>query len=706
VSFLFPALLGGLAAVSIPIVIHLLNKFRVKNVDWGAMRFLQDSLRKNERKVKIEDLILLILRCLMVVAAVLAFARPVLKALTSAGGDSTGPVAAVVLLDNSASMLQSNGVDTRFDLAKKEIRQWLDQRDPQSLAALYLVSDRTEAVIAKPAPDFALFRKMLEIAQAGERNSNLAQGIRTAYQSLKTIEGRPREIRVYTDAQTAAWSGFEEIRKLASENPDILLKPIIIGAQGEENTGILAVKADGGIPAAKQPCRIRIEVGNYGSKPAEAVRVSLSIDEGQTAGEAVIPSIPAGATQSVNLVINFPSPGPHTVTATIPPDAFSQDNQRTLALDVVSQMSALIVEGSEADSTMDRDGYFLSKALVPLPRDRAAQYYLGLKFAKAGRLAPAALADSEVVFLCNPGTISPENTQNLKDYVQGGGNLVIFPGPQTEPEKWKQNTTWMELLPATLGTLKQASDESKFTAWQAGDFEHPVTALWNDSHQGSLGTVKFSQYFPLTPAKTGNPRVMVRFANGDPSVMEGSYGKGSVVLFSSTSTPEWNNLPLHPSFVPLMQRLMGYLNRKTETRLVLSPGEPFQKKVKAEWRALDFSVQVPGADPTPRSAGQITTDGETPVLRYSATDKPGPYRAFVGKELAAAFAVQLDPSESDLRQMDRGELESLSKAPAPGAKNSEARMTITREFWTALIWITLLIALVEGGLAHRFSQAK
>jgi hypothetical protein len=706
VSFLFPALLGGLAAVSIPVAIHLLNKFRVKIVDWGAMRFLQDSLRKNERKVKIEDLILLILRCLLVVAAVLAFARPVLKTLSSTGADSTGPVAAVVLLDNSASMLQSNGVDTRFDLAKKEIRQWLDQRDPRSLAALYLVSDRTDPIIAKPEPDFALFRKMLEIASPSERNSNLAQGIRIAYQTLKTIEGRPREIRVYTDSQSSAWSGLEEIRKMAAENPDIVLKPVVIGAQGEENTGIIAVKADGGIPAAKQPCRIRVEVGNFGTKPVEAVKVSLAIDEGQTVGEAVIPSIAAGATQSVNLVVNFPSPGPHTVTATIPPDAFSQDNQRTLALEVVSQMSVLIVEGSEADSTMDRDGYFLSKALVPLPRDRAAQYYLGVKFAKAGRLDPSMLAESQIVFLCNPGAISPENAQSLKTYVQGGGNLVIFPGPLTDPEKWKQNTAWMELLPAIPGPLKQVNEEAKFEAWQSADFEHPVTSLWNDSNQGTLASVKFSKYFPLTPVKTGSPHVIVRFANGDPSAVEWSVGKGSVVLFSSTATPEWNNLPLHPSFVPLMQRLMGYLNRKGETRLVLSPGEPFQKKVRTEWRGQEFTVQSPGSDPTPRSAGQIPTDVEIPLLRYSATDKPGPYRAYVGKELAAAFAVQMDPSESDLRQIDRAALESLAQPPVPGTKTPETRMTITREFWTALIWITLIIAVLEGGLAHRFSQAK
>src|SRR6478672_1682123 len=61
-SFLFPWMLAGLVAVGVPILIHLLNKFRVRSTDWGAMKLLLDSVKQDERKVKLDDLILLLLR--------------------------------------------------------------------------------------------------------------------------------------------------------------------------------------------------------------------------------------------------------------------------------------------------------------------------------------------------------------------------------------------------------------------------------------------------------------------------------------------------------------------------------------------------------------------------------------------------------------------------------------------------------------------
>ena len=127
-GFLNPWVLGGLAAVSVPIAMHLLNKFRIQRTRWAAMRFVQDSLRRNRRRLQIEDLLLLVLRCLVVAALVFAFARPVLQALVPGvlGGGGDGPAATVVLLDNSASMGQSNGVSTRFEDGRRAIRETLD----------------------------------------------------------------------------------------------------------------------------------------------------------------------------------------------------------------------------------------------------------------------------------------------------------------------------------------------------------------------------------------------------------------------------------------------------------------------------------------------------------------------------------------------------------------------------------------------------
>jgi len=717
VSFLFPAVLGGLAAISIPIAIHLLNKFRVRVVDWAAMRFLLDSLRKNERRVKMEDLLLLILRCLFIALLVLAFARPVLKALAAGGADDGGPVSAVVLLDNSASMTQSNAVENRFEQAKKEIQKWIDARDAQSLAAFYLVSNRAQAVLPRPTADLPLFRKMLETAKSTDRGTDLLPGLRLAFQTLSETGGSQREIRIYSDDQTAGWLGLDEVRKLVAENPGIALRPIPIGTSGENNVGVINLRPTGGVPSAGQPSRMRVEVGNYGTQPTEELKVTLAID-GLPSGEAQLPPISPGATQAVEVVLNFPEPGPHVVTARIPPDALAIDNERTTAVNVVRRMNVLIVESSQPETPLDRDGYFLANALVPLPPEKAAQYYLGASFTTASRLDAAALSDAAAVFLANAVDISPDTARLLRTYVAGGGNLVVFPGSQADPSRWKQVSDWASLLPAMLGPSRVA-EEGKPVAWQSRDFEHPVTALWNDPAQGSLGSVKALQFFPLLPHETATgpakdgepvgqkPAVIARLENGDPAVVEWSFGSGHVVLFNSTATPEANNLPLHPAFVGLMQRLMGYLKSSDQARLVLSPGEPFVMPVSADWRGKDFSVQPPGENSAALVAGQVGFDEGKASIRYANTETVGAYRVFVDKEPVAAFAVQLDPRESDLRQLDRATLESLAK-PVEGqlGKVAAQRMVVTKEFWTPLIWIALAFAIVECALAHRFSYAR
>ncbi len=122
----------GLAAVAVPVAIHLLNKLRIRRTRWAAMQFVRDSVQRNQRRLQIEDLLLLILRCLIVVALVLAFARPVLQEMVPGSTLSgEGPASIVVLLDNSASMGQSNGISSRFEEGRKAIRESLEQLPPE-----------------------------------------------------------------------------------------------------------------------------------------------------------------------------------------------------------------------------------------------------------------------------------------------------------------------------------------------------------------------------------------------------------------------------------------------------------------------------------------------------------------------------------------------------------------------------------------------
>jgi Aerotolerance regulator N-terminal/von Willebrand factor type A domain/CARDB len=711
VSFLHPAILAGLAAVSVPIAIHFFNKFRVQKTRWAAMRFLQESVHQSRRRLQVEDLLLLVLRCLVVIALALAFAQPVLRSLAPDAVGADGPSTVAVLLDNSASMGQSNGIETRFEQGRKAIREELDHWPANSQAALYLVSNQVSPLVAQPGSNFSRFRRSLELATLSDRSTDLAQGIRAAGEALKASPSHHREIAVYTDSQSSAWKGLDEIQQFAREHPDITLKPVILGHGGEENLAVVGLQSEGGVPAAHQACRFRVDVANFGKQAAEGVRVTLSADGEAPSDETLIPHLEPGATQSVSLHVRFAAAGFHGITATIPPDRLPVDNQRSIALQVVDRLHVLLVEGSTEAPLAEQSSYFLANALAPVPSTQSATFYVKIHTTPLTSLAQTSLAASDVVFLCNPGAISDPIAQSLKTYVHDGGNLVIFPGPKTDPAKW--NASLSDLLPATLGTLKKA--ETPLATLQPDGFDHPVTTFWNDRNEGGLNGITFTGYFPLDPVKadvtTGRkPMIILRLSNGLPAVIESPFGHGRVVIFNSAATPQWNNLPLHPAFVPLMQRLMGYLTRQQSARLVLAPGETFELPVPMELLGKDFAVIRPGPDTTKRPAGRVDLDDQKAVIRYRDTENVGAYRIFIGSDdrPAAVFAVQMDPAESDLRQEEDAKIDNLKRAPQ--LENAPASVApslkVSHEFWTLLIWLAAILALLEAALAHHFSHSR
>src|SRR5258708_34255748 len=124
-TFLNIALLGGVAALAIPIIIHLFHKSRFQIVKWGAMHLLEAVIRTNQRRIQIEQIILLIIRAAIPAGLALCMARPVWKGmhkLVGGGRSSTG-----ILLDNSYSMAASRAGASNFLLAEDEAGRVFDE---------------------------------------------------------------------------------------------------------------------------------------------------------------------------------------------------------------------------------------------------------------------------------------------------------------------------------------------------------------------------------------------------------------------------------------------------------------------------------------------------------------------------------------------------------------------------------------------------
>src|SRR3954463_4267485 len=183
-AFLNPIMLFGLAAVSVPIIIHLLNRRKFQKVVWAAMRFLKLSVEQNQRRMRIEDLILLVLRCLLLALLALALARPALMSNSQAFFGKS-KVTAVIIGDNSLSMGVSDGTRTRFDKARDAALQAVDSMPAGSATAVFLASDMVNAVIPEPTFDFNLARKVIREAPLSDHGTDLLPGIQKAIDTLK-----------------------------------------------------------------------------------------------------------------------------------------------------------------------------------------------------------------------------------------------------------------------------------------------------------------------------------------------------------------------------------------------------------------------------------------------------------------------------------------------------------------------------------------
>jgi len=711
-TFLAPAALAGLAAVSIPVAIHLLNKFRVKEVRWAAMAFLAAAVTKNQRRIKLADLLLLLLRCALVVLIALAFARPTFENPNEGAGSAGGSRKIMVLLDDSGSMGQSDGVETRFEAARSAALKYLENLSADSSAGLLLVSDTVTPSVPRPSTNLALVRRSVELARLSDRGSDFLPAIRQAYEVLKPLSGA-REIVFFTDNQELGWTQLDTIRSLVAANPAITLRIKPIGAAGEPNLAITGIDLEGVWPAPNTPVRVMVEVTNHTATPVNGVRITLAVDDQSASAETIIDQLAPEGTRRFPLLVQFSGPGVHLLTATLPPDRLAMDNQRVLAVRVAQPRSTLIVETRrQAAGPLVGTGIFLSQSLAPVDPSEAETYYLHPVTMTASQVTAEDLKNYDVVFLCDAEPLNAEVLAALPGFVKRGGGLVLFPGTAT-PASDYANAPWKDLLPGIPGS----PGEGLFT-WEAPPYPNPLLSLWNDPANGSLRAVKITRLCPLVRSDSSSPdageaSVVLRLTTREPAIMERRFGLGHVVIFNTNPSPGWTNFPLHPAFVAFVHRLYAYVTPRPVERLNLVPGETFHHDLDIEQAKKEVFLSPPLTKGTPVSVGRTELHEGKASLRITDTETAGGYRVYLDRSgpPTLAFAVQPPAAESNLKTATP-DLLTRPTSSAPGAADSATSAASnpgwrpsTAQLWLSITILVLIVSVAELMLALRSTRA-
>jgi len=719
-SFLNPLLLWGMGAIAAPIIIHMFMNRRVKPVVWAAMRFLQASMQKNQKRMNLEDLILLLLRCLIFILLALALARPVFK---GAKGQSLvrGSETAVLLIDNSYSMGQNDGGPTRFDQAREAAEHILDGMPQGSSVALLYFSDVVKAAIPEPSYDLNLVRKIAADATVSDRPTNVGLGVKEAAAVLDRHQGGTQHIYLITDGQAIGWKDFGAISKVL-RSPNLKSTVILVGSPEEHNLCVSDLQMESAIATVGEASQFDVEVSNFGTSEAKDVAVRLSVDAESASDEGIIDSIPVGGAKRISLFTKFTTAGYHTVQGEVNHDHLPMDDQRTIALRALDDVRVLLVTDDEGGEPTENATFYLRHALVPVSPAEVEGYFIKTKTISPAELDSTNLGDYEAVVLANVSEVSQGALNAFSTYLTRGGGLIVFPGTKTKPAFYNENMAKKNgFLPATLGTLRGDPDkQDKFLTLQAKGYENHIVSIWNDPNAGTLASTHFYRSYELKPEEghtdqIGEPQIVVKYADSTPAIMERDWGRGHVILFSSSANTAWNDMPLRPVYLPLVERVLGSILDQQDARLNVRVGSQFEIVCNPEWTGKDAIITHVGEKKETGSLRRINLVGGVPVLRFDETEKAGPYDATVKTEppTVIKFAAQFDPTESNLAEMPGSDFDSLAPevqvvhwSPNVRLDGGSAKEGGGAEIWVWIAVLVLIAACAEMIMGGVFSESK
>ena len=698
-NFLNQALLWGMAAISIPVLIHLLNRRRYRRVPWAAMRFLKISVDQNQRRMRLEDWILLLLRCAVVALLASLLARPVLEGVSGVPGSK---VAAAIIVDNSASMGSQEGGVTRLALAREaahEILSGLPQGSP------VVVGDVFRAHEASADHEFA--RARIDAITQTERHADLILATKEAIGALEGQAVVDRELYVITDGHAEEWGSLAALGGRFSDiTAGVRVQLITVGSSLNANLGISRLTPAAALPAVDQPFRIDVDVTNFGEAPVIRVPVKVLVD-GQASGNPwIIEELGPGRSETATLYTALPGPGYHRVTVALEGDKAPFDDRQTVVMRARDEVNVLLVDGEPGAEDRDSETFFLREALAPVPPAERSSYPVKPRVVSGSNLEAEALDRYEAVVLANVADVSLAFADRLVRFVEKGGGLVVFPGGNFRPESYNALLYRRHgLLPASF--VPREGDIGPRTRSLIPAETNPLSL-----ERDLLAGVKFRQIQGLQLGER-DYRVNLRYDDGQPALVESNYGQGKVFVFTSSADLAWNDFAVRPAYIPFVSRVLGGIVPSRENNLNVAAGDPVRYRLDARLVGRDATVYELE---DPESLGRLTElsgDDGVSLLEFDRTDRAGPYQVTIaGEPEPLLFSVRPSERESSVALLGDEQLARLgdSVTVSRWASNGKAAsLEMDRqgaELWWPLLLVVIALAAVEMTLAQWFSRSK
>lgn len=652
-GFLVPLYLLGALAVALPVYLHLRRKPPKDTVEFGSIMFLRPTeFPPVKRSRRLENLPLLLLRCLALLLLAGLFARPFL----GGGEEELGEAGrrTVVLLDTSASMKR----DGLWDAARDEVSGLLDEAGPGDPVALLAFDGTPRTLVGFDDRDPALrgrtrelLDQSLEDLEPGWRGTNLGSALLAAAELLAEAaadEDAARDGRIVVVSDLQEGADLDAVAAAAWPSGIVVeLRPV--EASGSTNATLTAAPtSDPGSPL--------VRVSN--DPASERQDFTLAV------GERMLPALVA---PGESRVIAIP---PDSAEVVLEGDDQSFDNRLFLAPREAARLSLGFVGDGSPD---DPDG---------------PEYYFRRAFGRSDLLEPSfvdPLAGEDASIVAVARALEDDELAIVRERLEGGAGVLLV---LTSAD-----------MAGTLGQLAGAGatpelgeSAGDYALLEDIDFDHPALREFRDPRLRDFTAVHFWRHRTLPPDALPGAKVLAAFDDGSPAWLEVPVGRGRLFVMASGWHPQDSQLALSSKFVPLLYSILS----AGEAAVGDSPGTLVGQPLPL----FEDDRRVILPDGTERAL-----DG-APVI----AGEPGLFQ-IVGERASRRVAVNLPRSESALRPLAPAALEAVGvplSAEARSApegdgtrrlrdREAEANQNLWR--WAALGLLGLL--LVESVVASR-----
>ncbi len=560
-GFLNPWVLWLLPLALIPIIIHLLNRRRFNKVRWAAMEFLLAAMKRNRRRMRMEQWLILLLRTLAVLLLVFLVARPRLDEGVFGGVTKHH----VVCVDDSASLAQRGAASTAFEDAGEAVHalatRLATSRDGDLLTVM-LASNPEQPVVPVTRVTAGLPSRIRE--EIGKWQVSDAQ-----FDPATSLAAMTRMFEANEDAEHVEYYLVSDMRKhdwlddsgeanaaaqkwlLARNAETERVTFLTVGSANSENLAITSVQCRERVCTAGLPLTFSIDVTNRGRATSTAGEVSVEFDE-RTRTSYPLPPLGAGATTTIELAHTFHTPGAHGIRASLPGDRFDVDDVRALSIDVREHSRVLVVDGDPGDTIEDSETYYLHAALEIRGSVNSGIEVRLIGEHELGDVSETELEDFDMVWLCNVARPNERAVERLDAFVRGGGGLALFLGNQVDIAHYNTKLfgTGEGLLPVRL--LEIAGDIDEKLSVHLSEKDDPLFETNTEEVEFMFEQlVSVGRYVSVHDDPKAQKRVLLRMRDeeGPPLLISRDVGEGRTFLFTTSADAHWTSLPVWPVFV-------------------------------------------------------------------------------------------------------------------------------------------------------------